>query len=188
MTTSVHPAYDPLDKVWFTEDGVTAKSLALLQKKLSGIKIEGYYPNSYGNVVHPRPPQVVKIKLTEALKMRTPPLVEPVKQPEPTKEKVKPTGATVESEKVVEYQQPQQPRPRQKRQPSEFPPVDWQLLPNQERLKQLVDEGLSSKQIGDLWPVSRNAIIGACARLGYELKRSRGSYTKPKSSWGSQFL
>lgn len=193
MTTSVHPAYDPLDKVWFTDDGITAKSLAKLQEKLPGVEIVGYYPNSYGNVVHPRSPETAKITLNEALKaqtrirelaMRTLTQVERIKK----EEKTKPTGPTVESEKVVKYQQPQQPRPYQKRQPPKFPPVDWQLSANQERLQRLVGEGLSSQQIGNLWPTSRSAIIGACDRLGYDLKRSRGSEAKSKSSWGSQFL
>jgi hypothetical protein len=47
----VHPTYCVEEKVWYTDDGVTAKSLASLQRKLPGVKIKDYHPNGFGLVV-----------------------------------------------------------------------------------------------------------------------------------------
>jgi hypothetical protein len=192
MVTSVHPAYDPNARIWFTDDGVVAKSLAELTRKLPGVKIEGYCPNGYGSIVRPRAPEVAKITLNEALKMRTPVLRQPVQTVKEIPKEIRQKPAAAEekveslSVKVVAVKEDVAPKKRvlRPRRPSLFPDVDWQLPANQERLRGLVEKGLSSKQIGERWPVSRNAIIGACARLGYTLKQKRGTESKPKSSWG----
>lgn len=44
----VHPTFDLVNGVWFTDNGLVAKSLRELKSLLpKGTRIEGYYPNGY---------------------------------------------------------------------------------------------------------------------------------------------
>lgn len=101
----VHPAYDTEARVWFTDEGLTAKTLAELQRKLPKAQIVGYYPNGYGTPVKtqiktpltvPLVPPLVMRQLVPVQKQgvqprirpRTPPSLfeEPTFQDEPLKE------------------------------------------------------------------------------------------------------
>jgi hypothetical protein len=201
---TVHPTYDPNDRLWFTDDGVTAKSLSSLQRKLPGVVIEDYYPNGYGNIIKPRPPEVVKATLKQVLGGSN-----PVRRRWPLSASVSDTG----TETTVTTQQPAEvppievpvvpeaspevtvtqpklveppPRPYRERvvrtrKPSGLPNVDWKIRSNRELLKGLVEAGLTSQQIGNKMGCTRNAIIGACARLGYGLKYNKGGVAKARA-------
>jgi hypothetical protein len=185
----VHPTYDPVDRVWFTDSGLTAKSLAELQRWLPGAKIQDYYPEGYGNVIHPRPPEIAKIKLHEALRVdRQPPTRSRWPAPDNASEEVVLGEVVEQPEKPVPAVDVQAPKPRvfkplqltnrRHRQPSQFAKIDWKDPAYDNMLRRLVEEGLTSTQIGDRMACSRNAIIGAAARAGYPLKHKGGYFRR----------
>jgi hypothetical protein len=188
MEVFVHPTFDPTDNTWFTDDGVTAKSLAALQRKLPpGVVIQDYYPGGYGNIVQPRlSAAVAKVTLKQVLGVSPPTVRErwlpPAKAEERTTTESRPPGVLeVLTLGDVKFQpKPSQPAkpPQQaivrKRMPSGLPRIDWTILSNQETLKGLVEEGLTAKVIGARMDTTGNSIIGACARLGFQLRHRNG--------------
>lgn len=158
---SIKPAFDWINGVWYTKDGITARSLAALQQKLPGVKIEGYYPDGYSNVVKPRTTAAVaKVTLAEAHgvdKTRPPRFVA---RPE------------VDSKVRTEEQQKSRQRYVQQKRHREafiFPKISW-TEERKEQLRKLVDDGLTSAEIALQFNCSGNAVIGACNRYGYQLK------------------
>ncbi len=51
--------------------------------------------------------------------------------------------------------------------------VNWKDDKNINKLKELVERGLSAGHIGDIFGCTKNAIIGKCSRLGFMLAGSR---------------
>jgi hypothetical protein len=180
MAVYVHPAYDPVDRIWYTNDGVTAESLAVLQGKLpEGAIILDYYPDGYGYTTRPRPPEVSKAPQDQRLRRTrykswreayeatwSPPDEIPSSLPEPPA----PLPQAVVEEPSPPPRQPIV-RARKLRGPTLTPNVNWKLPDNRVKLEALVREGLSSKAISQQFDCSRNAIIGICSRLGYRLKQ-----------------
>jgi len=162
----INPTFDPSDCIWFTDDGVEAKSLAELQRKLQQmlpegdtIKIVGYMPNGYGPVIRPRTsPQVAKVSLTPA--WATPRVYKRAEQEE--------------AEEPAAQQEPRVPgSPRVSPQPSKFERIDWSLQSNRDKLKDLVEKCYTSGQIARKFGCTPGAIIGACNRLKYRLQGQR---------------
>lgn len=157
MSKTVTPAFDPSDNLWYLDDGtscgLTARSLASLQNKLGpDVVIESYYPNGYGNVIRPREtPNVVKLSLDEVKRDRV-----RAKVGENNREH-KPRGYRQETVRTV------------KSAPI-FEKINWKIEENREKVRKLVEEGLTSKAIGELLNCSRNVIIGVCTRYGFRLR------------------
>ena len=200
MTEIRTPAFDPTDKTWFIEEdhGTTAKSIAELQRKLPGVKLAGYNPEGYGLIVRPRPREIVKITLNQARgEGKVPPklkelqtLKPPEALPEPEiKEEivelpvfipaVKRQVPEPEIERVPEpTPKPNRPRvvkkkvklPRSLPQASQVPRTDWTAINTKNKLLALVESGLTSGQIAIEFGCTRNAVIGACGRFGFQLK------------------
>jgi hypothetical protein len=172
----ISPTFDPSDNVWFTDDGLEAKSLAELQRKLPDAQIVAYYPGGYGNVIQPRAPHIVKAVSSWVRPTYKPEiekeLAAPVEIPrflpnreEPEEDTLRP----VQNIPAVQRAAPPE-KIRKTRQASNFERVDWNDPNLIERLKALVKSGLSSTQIGARFNCSRNAIIGICHRRGFDLK------------------
>lgn len=169
----VSPTFDPSDNTWYTDDGTghgyEAKSLAELQRKLPDVLIENYYPKGYGLTVPPRAPHVAKI-VSHHNKPRFKPEIE--------KELAKPLSIPrflgnrePEPESALD-DEPFTPliRTTRTRSPSIFGRVDWNDSRNIDKLRSLVNAGLTSTKIGYRFDCSRNAIIGICNRKGFHLK------------------
>lgn len=174
----ISPTFDPSDNTWFTDDGVEAKSLAELQRKLPDAKIADYYPNGYGLVIPPRPPHVAKIINWRERKLRFKPEIEKELQ-----RPIKITSHAIAEEtsaELVEQVAPFIGRPaasilnpakaRAPRSLSKFAAVNWKSQVILDKLKALVEAGLTSDEIGRVFDCSRNAVIGICHRKGFQLK------------------
>ena len=166
----ISPTFDPSDNTWYTDDGIEAKSLAELQAMMPDVKIIAYYPEGYGNVVHPRAPHVVKSVSQHA---------KPRFKPEIEEELSKPVELPrfLLSRKEPSEDEPEPPEPDYKpvvlkrtRAPSQFNRVDWHDSRNVDLLRQLVTAKLKSPEIAKRFKCTRNAIIGACHRLGFQLQ------------------
>lgn len=119
MTLIVHPAFDTEARVWFTDDGVEAKSLAELQRKLPRTKIAGYYPNGFGLKVQvktiPPKPVVLTPLVTPLVEKR----VQRVQQPQLPLESRTPSGGA-----RLRYRGQQEPTTWAEDEPiKELPPV-----------------------------------------------------------------
>lgn len=166
MSNIVKPAYDPIDNLWYLDDGtpygVTARSLASLQRKLGpDVVIEAYHPQGYGNTIKPRQtPDVVKVSLAdiEAAKVRARTAernreYKPVNSRPAKRERV----YSQEAEKLVDA--------------PAYTKYKWEHDEEaRNKVKSLVEQGLTSEAIRLQMNCSRNAIIGVCNRYGFQLK------------------
>ena len=161
MATVITPIFDPSDCVWYTEDGVTAKSLSQLQRKLGPeVQLEGYYPNGYSNVIRPRAPTVAKVTLPEVVAQER-----SLAYVSATKE-----GQAKDAEIAAREKPKRQYRRRDTfQEETSFERIDWKDPNNQNKLKDLVALKLTSSQIAFRLKCTRGAVIGACNRLGFQL-------------------
>jgi len=169
--TEIHPAFDPTDKVWFTDDGVEAPTLRELQAKMPGVEIVGYRPLGSAPVI------VLRESRQPAPAPRPRPSAEPagvasaLGPPPPAPAPV--AAEPVSAEPAV--------APPKAAAPPRKPPVRWTdwgrgWPPDKiARLRVLAEEaGFSARQIGNILGCSRGAVIGQARRAGIKLKHRRG--------------
>lgn len=167
----ISPTFDPSDNTWFTDDGTghgyEAKSLAELQLLLPDVIIKDYYPKGYSNVIPPRPPHVTKI-VDGRSKLRYKPEIDKAL----AEERIHiPSFLPIREEEVpLPEPTPDYAAPKRTRVRSLNPLINWKDEDNVRKLKGLVEQGFTGEEIGRVFQCSRNAIIGACHRKGFQLK------------------
>lgn len=135
----IHPSYDPIASIWYTDDGLEAKSLRQLQTMLpEGTEIVGYFPNGYGDVklFAPRAAHLVKMSLQGAQQVRL-------------------TRVLTYKERVTTSQQVQQ--------------IDWSVSSNVETLRTLAAAKFTAAQIAVKMNTTRGSIVSACHRKDIKL-------------------
>jgi hypothetical protein len=192
----VHPTYSVEDKLWFTDDGVTAKSLAALKSKLGArVTIADYYPNGYQRVLF-EPPKVKTSPWDEPLPDRfkqemiteenvvelTKDMVNEILKSEPPARVEEDTVLELEPVQFVEKHPPaKEPEPEPEpasgiSQNTNAPvgvvyrlpngDVNWRHFDNIARLRDLMARKLRVTEVARRFGVSKNVIIGACHRKG----------------------
>ena len=170
----VHPVYCVEEKLWYTEEGVSAKSLQSLQLKLPGVKIKDYYPQGMEplKVVAPKPRMitdpfrddwkpkplgVIREKSVAAKLEDNEPLDIPPFLPEPVEfKKVKPKRS---------YKRVYNPQLEL----GVVAKINWKLPENIQTLRSLMAAKLPVVTVADRMGCTRNAIIGACHRNNIQI-------------------
>jgi GcrA cell cycle regulator len=150
----VHPLFDINAGVWATENGVTARTLAELQHKLPGATIEGYYPNGYEVQREGFLQEAVTDNGFARAALRT-----------------NHNGYSKAASRQITVRQVSR---KLKSAPTLAPAVNWKDEKIKAKLKRLVAAGQFASQIAVQLGTTKNAVVSACNRFGFQLKQSPG--------------
>lgn len=199
----VHPSYCVAEKLWYTDEGITAKSLQILQLKLPDAIIKDYYPEGYGLATAPKPKRVIldptagtvkplgtiresSVKIAEAALERQL-VVEPkidrlardlVQAAETEQGDLfsEPLDVPLFLPEPVEFKKIV-PRRNYTRTVSKSNVINWTIPENVQTLRSLMATGMRVVTVAERMGCTKNAIIGACHRNGIQISKRKKPIT-----------
>ena len=158
--------FDTEAKVWVTEEGIEAKTLAELQLKLPGWTIKDYYPNGYVAIREGFLRESLTVFGTARSAMRT----NHNGRSRAVSRRITAQEAQRKLEAVIEADA----TPLKDIKPARSR-MDWKDAALRAKLAELVEEGLFAREIAaQIGANSRHSVISACHRYGLKLKTPQG--------------